>query len=208
MTQTLAPSGTRERILDAALICFADQGYAATGMREIARQVGIQAPSLYNHFSGKREILVALLERMGPARITRVLAEEARPQTLAGLHDRLLTLLFSLWRDQEEGRLMRLFCSEAMHDPAIGRMLEEQVFVHEKQRLAAVIRTLLPATPQRAAQADTYASLCVAIGFGKRFQLLLGGDDPARIEAICEETRIIFADVANRMQPSVAGTGD
>lgn len=49
-TETTQP--TRERILNAALICFAERGYAATGMREIARQVGIRAPSLYNHFAG------------------------------------------------------------------------------------------------------------------------------------------------------------
>ncbi|WP_111656766.1 TetR/AcrR family transcriptional regulator [Isoalcanivorax indicus] len=190
---------TRERILNAALICFAERGYAATGMREIARQVGIRAPSLYNHFGGKREILVALLERMGPARITRALADLAPPMSPAVLHERLLTLLFALWRDVEENRLMRLFCGEALHDPAIGRMLEQQIFGQEKQHLASAIAGALGGARPSAAQqqlAQTYAALCIAIGFGKRFQLLLGDDDPARLEAICDETRVLFDAVA------------
>lgn len=196
-----AVPGTRERVLDAALVCFAERGYAATSMREIARQVGIQAPSLYNHFSGKRDILAALLERLGPARMTRALAEMPHPVSVQTLHEALLTLLFQLWRDADENRLMRLFCAEALHDPAIGAMLEQQVFVHEKARLAAAINGMLGPSPQHEALAETYAALCIAVGFGKRFQLLLGEDDPARLDAICDEARVLFAAVA-KLLPS------
>ena len=188
--------GTRERVLDAALICFAERGYAATSMREIARQVGIQAPSLYNHFSGKRDILAALLERLGPARMTRALAEMPAPVSAQALHEALLTLLFQLWRDADENRLMRLFCAEALHDPEIGAMLEQQVFVHEKARLASAISAMLGPGAEQAALAETYAALCIAVGFGKRFQLLLGEDDPVRLDAICAETRVLFGAVA------------
>lgn len=199
VANTESTQPTRERILNAALICFAERGYAATGMREIARQVGIRAPSLYNHFAGKREILLALQERMGPARMTRALADMEPPLSPAVLHERLQALLMDLWRDVEENRLMRLFCGEALHDPAIGRMLEQQIFGQEKQHLAQAIATALGGASPTAAQqqlAQTYAELCIAIGVGKRFQLLLGDDDPARLEAICDETRILFNAVA------------
>ena len=45
---------TRDKILDEALTLFAENGYDGTSVEEIAEKVGIKAPSLYNHFKGKR----------------------------------------------------------------------------------------------------------------------------------------------------------
>ncbi len=53
---------TRDRILDEALTLFADNGYDGTSVEEIADKVGIKAPSLYNHFKGKEDILNALID--------------------------------------------------------------------------------------------------------------------------------------------------
>lgn len=53
---------TRQKILDAALRLFANSGYDAVSVGEIAQAVGIKAPSLYNHFPGKRAIFDALVE--------------------------------------------------------------------------------------------------------------------------------------------------
>lgn len=53
---------TRDRILDEALSLFAENGYDGTSVEEIAEKVGIKAPSLYNHFKGKEDILNALID--------------------------------------------------------------------------------------------------------------------------------------------------
>ena len=53
---------TRDRILNDALTLFADNGYDGTSVEEIAEKVGIKAPSLYNHFKGKEDILNALID--------------------------------------------------------------------------------------------------------------------------------------------------
>ncbi len=52
---------TRDRILDAALALFAEKGYEATSMREIAEQLGMTKPALYYHFDSKEDIVRALL---------------------------------------------------------------------------------------------------------------------------------------------------
>lgn len=54
---------TTERILDAAEQLFAAQGYQGTSLREIAQQVGIKEPGLYNHFKGKQDIYSTVLDR-------------------------------------------------------------------------------------------------------------------------------------------------
>ena len=54
---------TRARVLDAAEICFAERGFEAASLREIARESGIQEPGLYNYFKGKEELYAAVLER-------------------------------------------------------------------------------------------------------------------------------------------------
>ncbi len=53
---------TKERILEAALTLFAENGYNGTSVEQIARAVGIKAPSLYKHYKSKEDILNALID--------------------------------------------------------------------------------------------------------------------------------------------------
>src|SRR6266508_1570764 len=60
----LAPKATTDRILDAAEIRFAQRGYEATSLADIADDVEIRTPSLYKHFASKRDLYLAVLERL------------------------------------------------------------------------------------------------------------------------------------------------
>lgn len=53
---------TRKRIIEKALELFSTRGYDAVSVGEIAKSVGIKAPSLYNHFPGKQAIFDAIVE--------------------------------------------------------------------------------------------------------------------------------------------------
>ncbi|GGJ35139.1 TetR/AcrR family transcriptional regulator [Streptomyces brasiliensis] len=58
-----APAGRAGDIMDAALTLFAERGYLGTSMRDIASQLGMRAPSLYNHLESKQELLQDIMLR-------------------------------------------------------------------------------------------------------------------------------------------------
>jgi AcrR family transcriptional regulator len=55
------PGPRREQVLRVAETLFARAGYRGVGLREIAAQVGIRAPSLFKHFESKHELYNAVL---------------------------------------------------------------------------------------------------------------------------------------------------
>jgi AcrR family transcriptional regulator len=55
---------TRARIIDAAQVIFARDGFVAAKMQEIAGAVGIQRPSLFYHFTNKEALFVAAHEQV------------------------------------------------------------------------------------------------------------------------------------------------
>ncbi len=57
-------SATRTAILDAAEKRFADLGYAATRLQDVAADVGKTAPAVAHFFGGKDALYRAVLERM------------------------------------------------------------------------------------------------------------------------------------------------
>ena len=52
----------RQRILDAARSLFVEKGVDAVSMREIAKQIGYSATTLYNYFADKEALLQALCD--------------------------------------------------------------------------------------------------------------------------------------------------
>lgn len=55
---------TKDLILEKALDLFSKRGYDAVSVDDIAKAVGIKAPSLYNHFGGKKEIFDGIVTRV------------------------------------------------------------------------------------------------------------------------------------------------
>jgi AcrR family transcriptional regulator len=58
------PVDTRDRVLQAAQALFAERGYRGASLRDIARRIGVKAPSLLHHFSSKQQLYLAVLEQM------------------------------------------------------------------------------------------------------------------------------------------------
>jgi TetR/AcrR family transcriptional repressor of nem operon len=51
-----------DAVLDAAMNCFWERGFEATSVRELAAEMGIASPSLYNAFGDKRALFRKVLE--------------------------------------------------------------------------------------------------------------------------------------------------
>jgi len=59
----LPRSARRAQLLEAAQEVFVESGYHAAGMDEIADRAGVSKPVLYQHFPGKLDLYLALLDQ-------------------------------------------------------------------------------------------------------------------------------------------------
>jgi AcrR family transcriptional regulator len=59
----LPRSARRAQLLEAAQEVFVESGYHAAAMDEIADRAGVSKPVLYQHFPGKLDLYLALLDR-------------------------------------------------------------------------------------------------------------------------------------------------
>jgi AcrR family transcriptional regulator len=55
-------TGTKRKIIEAAVILFSENGFTAVATRDIAKAVNLKASSLYSHFASKSDILTAIYE--------------------------------------------------------------------------------------------------------------------------------------------------
>ncbi|WP_158607992.1 TetR/AcrR family transcriptional regulator [Nocardia panacis] len=68
-------------LLDAACELFADRGYAAVGIREIAKRAGVTIGSLYHYADSKESLFVKLVERSYSRFMPRMREQAAAPGT-------------------------------------------------------------------------------------------------------------------------------
>jgi TetR/AcrR family transcriptional regulator len=99
---------TRELILDTAERLFAIRGVDGVAVRDLAREMNLTAPSLYNHFRSKQALYDAVLER-GLHPIVDLLVQAwhpgaLRPERMRQTLDQLIT---HLARHPHLGRLLQ-----------------------------------------------------------------------------------------------------
>ncbi|CPZ89698.1 Putative transcriptional regulator%2C TetR family [Mycobacteroides abscessus] len=72
----------RQEILDSAFACFAEQGYHATGVADIAGRIGIGHGTFYRYFKSKRDIIEHVIDD-----VTGQIFEAIGAENAAGLAD-------------------------------------------------------------------------------------------------------------------------
>ncbi len=108
---TATGEANRERILDAALLCFARTGLAGTRLDAIAREAGLSKPNLLYYFRSKNELYIAVLTRTLDMWLEplRRLDEQSDPRKALTHY---ITRKLEAARDQPEAS--RLFALEVM----------------------------------------------------------------------------------------------
>ena len=74
----MAAAERREHITSVARVLFAERGYRAVAVDEIARRAGVTPPVLYDHFDSKRDLYSHLFERQADELAERVAAATAK----------------------------------------------------------------------------------------------------------------------------------
>jgi AcrR family transcriptional regulator len=87
----LARADRMEQTLSVARTLFAEQGYNAVTMDQVAAKVGVTKPLLYNYFGNKEHLYIACMERAGDALTTTIASAVAATETpsdalRAGMH--------------------------------------------------------------------------------------------------------------------------
>lgn len=135
------PSAERRSLLEeAASIVFAERGYAATSLDEVAARGGVTKPIVYRHFSSKKELHLALLARHRDE----LLAELARGMSGEQELSRRIRAAADSWFGYVEAHpyAMRMLFRDTTGDPEI------QAFHREMQGTArSAIRSLMEAEP-------------------------------------------------------------
>lgn len=103
---------TRREIIDAAFACFAERGYHATGIADIAARLGVGHGTFYRYFDNKRDIVEHVITDVID-RIIGALAAENAPEAVHTLAE---------YRAQTE-RIGEALARIFGEDPRIPRML-------------------------------------------------------------------------------------
>ena len=138
------PRGTRMsrparrlQLLGAAQEVFVAQGYHAAAMDDIAERAGVSKPVLYQHFPGKLELYLALLDQHSEALV------EAVKAALDSTHDNKRRVAATMqayfdFVESHDGAFRLVFESDLMNQPAVRDRVE-----HATRQCAEVISALI-----------------------------------------------------------------
>jgi AcrR family transcriptional regulator len=129
-TEAARPRGTRlprrarrNQLLGAAQEVFVAQGYHAAAMDDIAERAGVSKPVLYQHFPGKLDLYLALLEEHAEAMVAAV--REALDST-SDNKQRVAATIEAYFRfvDEDGGAFRLVFESDLTNQPEVRERVE------------------------------------------------------------------------------------
>ena len=191
----------RDELLAAALRVFARRGYRQAGVDEIAAAAGYSKGALYWHFSGKEDLLLALLEERidAPTRELVALLESASP-------DRDMSLEASrefarrLTAQRDAVLLEREYWSLAIRDPELRALYAERQ-TQLRAALAGAIeaRARHLGNPALPIPAEDVARIVMSIAGGLAVDELIEPGS-VRPELLGEALTIVYAGLVARAQ--------
>ncbi|SNS51859.1 TetR/AcrR family transcriptional regulator [Rhodococcoides kyotonense] len=79
-TQAERTAGTQTKLLDAAIDCLVELGFAKTSTQEIARRAGVSRGAQLHHFPTKESLVTAAVGHLVDKRLAEILAADPDPE--------------------------------------------------------------------------------------------------------------------------------
>jgi AcrR family transcriptional regulator len=175
-------------ILDAALACFKERGFARTRLEDVAARAGVTKGTIYLYYANKEELFEAVVRNVVVPNLDQVEASltEAAPAAV------LLERLFSFWAQKIAPSplsvIPKIVIGEAGNFPQLARFFLEAVPHRMLRLIASVLRRGIASGEFRPVDVD-HVVYCV-IGpliFSVLWQHSLGphDDHPLDVQAVC-----------------------
>ncbi|MGH8880263.1 MAG: TetR/AcrR family transcriptional regulator [Stackebrandtia sp.] len=190
-TKKLPRAQRREQILGAATLLFADSGYAAVGLEQVAAAAGVSRVILYRHFDSKAELF-----RAGLDRAARSLAEASGEELTEAGAETLLT-----WASHNTAEFRLLF-ERAAREP----LFQADIDALRDDMTAAVYRQLGAEIPD-----ERWARWAARLSLGFTVEavmawLAVGAPEPARAAGLINATlRALFDATQHAHSPKANG---
>jgi AcrR family transcriptional regulator len=177
----------RQGILDIARDVFLKEGFSAASMSSIAARVGGSKATLYNYFSSKEELFVAMIQDQCDRNHTLLFDFDADGgdfiEALRRLGERFVRLMLS----DEILDMHRLVIAEAGRFPELGQTLYEAGPKRGHARLSAFLRDEMHRNGLRADDMDRAAAqlmdLCLTDLYRQRLWNVRGAPTAEEIQA-------------------------
>ena len=160
----LPRSARRKQLLAAAQEVFVAQGYHAAAMDDIAERAGVSKPVLYQHFPGKLELYLALLDTHCDAIVERRSARRWRPPPTTRSGSAGAMQAYFDFVDHESEAFRLVFESDLRNEPAVRERVERV----ERGCVEAITDTIMADTGVSRARAELLAAGPVRRGRGRR----------------------------------------
>lgn len=152
-----------QEILDAALALFAEKGFAATRMDEIASAAGVTKGTIYLYFESKERIFRALVEGSIGSTISDM---EARIADYAGsMRDLLRFMLRAIGEFitvSDRVVLPKILIAEAGNFPEMVRFYRQEIIDHGLSLMSGVITRGMECGDFRKVAPEHVARICIA----------------------------------------------
>ena len=113
---------TKEKILDAALVSFAENGYKGTNLRDLAAGMGLSKSALYRHYESKEDIWNAVFDQMEAYYVSRFGSPEKMlpaPKSCEELITMTMRMLDFTMHDKRIILTRRLLLTEQFRDERV-----------------------------------------------------------------------------------------
>jgi AcrR family transcriptional regulator len=118
----LSADARRRQLFDVALSLFAEHGYAATTMDDIAEAAGVTKPLVYQHFDSKRALYLELMDVFSRELVAQIVKATAAAEGPRQQVERGFAAYFQLMVDNEQAFRL-LYGRDAPDDRELGEAL-------------------------------------------------------------------------------------